>query len=146
VSRPALLDVNVLIALFDESHVHSRIAHDWFAGERHRGWATCPLTESGFIKIMSQPIAGRAQLQPAVLGLHLRGFRSSADHLFWPASISILDTDRFDLSAVRGRHLSDTYLAGLAHAHGGVLATFDRNIPITPVLGAATDLLEVIGP
>jgi toxin-antitoxin system PIN domain toxin len=146
VSRPALLDVNVLIALFDESHVHYQIAHDWFAGERHRGWATCPLTENGFVRVMSQPIPGRAPLQPSVLAMHLRGFCSSVDHVFWPASISLLDPDRFDLSATRGRHLSDVYLAGLAHAHGGVLATFDRTIPIKPIVGASADLLEVIGP
>src|SRR5215831_19580151 len=110
VSRPALLDVNVLIALFDESHVHHQIVHDWFGNERHRGWATCPLTENAFVRILTQPIPGRAPLQPGVLGLHLRGFCSSADHVFWAASISILDTDRFDLSAARGRHLSDVYL------------------------------------
>jgi len=146
VSRPALLDVNVLIALFDESHVHHQIAHDWFANQRQRGWATCPLTEYAFLRILTQPIAGRPPLQTGALGLHLRGFCSSVDHVFWPASISILDADRFDLSAARGRHLSDIYLAGLAHAHGGVLATFDRTIPIKPIVGAPADLLEVIGP
>jgi toxin-antitoxin system PIN domain toxin len=146
VRRPALLDVNVLIALFDESHVHYQIAHDWFADERHRGWATCPLTENGFIRVMSQLIPGRAPVPPSTLGLHLRGFCASEGHVFWPASISLLDPSRFDLSAARGRHLSDIYLAGLAHAHGGVLATFDRTIPIKPVVGAPADLLEVIGP
>jgi uncharacterized protein len=144
--RPALLDVNVLIALFEETHVHYQIAHDWFSENRHRGWATCPLTENGFVRIMSQPLAGRATLQPSALAMHLRGLCSTTDHLFWPASVSLRDTSRFDLSALPARHLTDVYLAGLAHANGGVFATFDRSIPTKPVVDAPPDLLEVIGP
>ena len=45
--RPALLDVNVLIALFDETHVHHEAAHDWFADNRAAGWATCAITRTG---------------------------------------------------------------------------------------------------
>ncbi len=85
-------------------------------------------------------------MQPGALTLHLHGLCSTADHLFWPASLSLRDTSRFELSAAPTRHLTDLYLAGLAHAHGGVLATFDRNIPIKPVVGAPADLLEVLGP
>jgi predicted nucleic acid-binding protein len=51
----ALLDVNLLIALFDASHVHHHLAHQWFAGCRSQGWATCPLTENACIRIISQP-------------------------------------------------------------------------------------------
>ena len=39
-SRPALLDVNLLIALFDPDHVHHDLAHDWFADNRGRGFAS----------------------------------------------------------------------------------------------------------
>jgi predicted nucleic acid-binding protein len=53
VRRTALLDVNVLVALFDPDHVHHEIAHDWFAEEGRDGWSTCPLTEAGFIRVLS---------------------------------------------------------------------------------------------
>ena len=145
-SRPVLLDVNILIALFEETHVHHQMAHDWFRENRHRGWATCPLTENGFVRIMSHPMAGRSTLQASVLAMHLRGLCSTSDHLFWPASLSLRDTSRFDLSAAPARHLTAIYLAGLAHANGGVFATFDRSIRMKPVIGAPPDLLEVIGP
>lgn len=47
----SLLDVNVLVALFFPDHVHHDLAHDWFADHRHLGWATCPLTENGLIRV-----------------------------------------------------------------------------------------------
>jgi predicted nucleic acid-binding protein len=51
----SLLDANMLIALFDEAHVHHQAAHDWLLINRSTGWATCPLTENACIRIMSQP-------------------------------------------------------------------------------------------
>ena len=53
--RPLLLDVNVLIALFDSAHLHHEAAHVWFAGNSARGWRTCPITENGFLRILSHP-------------------------------------------------------------------------------------------
>jgi len=50
----ALLDVNVLVALFHPDHVHHDLAHDWFVGHRHAGWATCPVTENGFLRVTVQ--------------------------------------------------------------------------------------------
>jgi predicted nucleic acid-binding protein len=55
VARIALLDVNVLVAFFDPDHVHHDLAHDWFAGQRRSGWATCAITESGFVRVISNP-------------------------------------------------------------------------------------------
>ena len=140
--KPPLLDVNVLIALFDPTHVHHDPAHDWFADNRSRGWATCPLTEIAFLRILSRPVEGRPAERPAVLASHLRALCGASDHLFWADSISLLDSARFDLSAAPQRQITDIYLAALAHAHGGVLATFDASIFAAAAIGAE---LEVIG-
>ena len=51
----ALLDVNVLIALLDAGHAHHARATEWLATELHYGWASCPLTQNGCLRIMSQP-------------------------------------------------------------------------------------------
>ena len=51
----ALLDVNVLIALFDAAHVHHRAASDWLGANIEQGWASCPLTQNGCLRILSQP-------------------------------------------------------------------------------------------
>jgi predicted nucleic acid-binding protein len=50
-----LPDVNVLVALFEPAHVHHALAHEWFAEARHKAWATCPLTQSGFLRVVTRP-------------------------------------------------------------------------------------------
>jgi uncharacterized protein len=135
----------VLIALFEHTHVHHEVAHGWFAENRSRGWATCPLTENGFVRVLSRPMTGRPTERVGVLSSHLAGFCAGHDHVFWTASISLRDSTLFDLSAATHRQLADIYLAGLAHVNGGVLATFDRSIPVRTILGSKPDLLEVIG-
>lgn len=144
-SRPALLDVNVLVALFDAAHVHHEAAHDWFADHRSDGWATCAITENGFIRVLTNPKSAINERTPAILD-SLRAFCASGHHVFWPDTISLRD-GLFDLSITQGhRQLTDIYLLGLAVKMGGVLATFDTTIPIKSVRGARRDMLAVIAP
>lgn len=145
-TRPALLDVNVLVALFDPDHVHHELAHDWFADHRSAGWATCPITINGFVRVLSQPLAGSVPLRPPQLIERLASFCSSPEHTFWPASVSLTDDAIFQRSYVAGpRRITDIYLLGLARKMKGVLATFDRSIPIGAVVGATRSTLAVIG-
>lgn len=144
-SRVALLDVNVLIALFDVQHIHHQVAHDWFAEQRPDGWATCPLTENGFVRIVSHP--GSRYLDatvPMLVGL-LRKFCSGSHHHFWADTPSLRDERLFDPRSVGGsRKVTDAYLLALAVKHGGCLATFDRGIPLDAVTGARPANLAVI--
>lgn len=143
----ALLDVNVLIALTDPDHVHHELAHDWFAEVGAAAWATCPLTENGFLRVLTNPGYHPAHLRPAAVASVLRRLRAGKGHQFWPDTLSLADTHRFDLGFVAGpRQLTDVYLLGLAHTHGGSLATFDRTIPLKAVRGATRATLQVIGP
>jgi predicted nucleic acid-binding protein len=87
-------------------------------------------------------VPARPAERPAILAGHLRALCGAADHLFWPDTISLLDAARLDLAAVPQRQLTDVYLAALARAHGGVLATFDSSIFAAAAPGAD---LEVIG-
>jgi uncharacterized protein len=144
VTRPSLLDVNLLIALLDPTHTQHEYAHDWFHDNRSRGWATCALTENGFVRVLSRDLPGRPADRPSLLLRHLKAFCASGDHVFWNADISLRDAERFDLSAAAHSQLTDIYLLGLAQAHGGVFATFDRSIPVNAVVGATRDTLEVI--
>jgi toxin-antitoxin system PIN domain toxin len=145
--RPALLDVNVLVALFDPDHVHHDLAHDWFADNRTAGWATCPITECGFVRVLANPAYGASVTRPADLLAGLRRFCASAHHLFWPDTVSLRDDKLFDMSRVGGhRQLTDIYLLGLAKTKRGRLATFDRTIPVRAVVGGQGELLAVISP
>ena len=142
----ALLDVNVLIALFNPSHVHHETAHDWFEDHRTAGWATCPLTENGFLRILSHPQAA-VEADRKTLFASLRTFCGSGHHERWPDAVSLLDETLFDPSAVVShRQITDVYLLGLATRMGGTLATFDASIPLRAVKGATTGNLSVIAP
>lgn len=143
----ALLDVNVLIALTDPDHVHHELAHDWFAEEGAAAWATCPVTENGFLRVLANPGYHSARLRPTAVASMLRRLCAAKGHQFWPDSVSLADSTRFDLAFVAGhRQLTDVYLLGLAHAHGGALATFDRTIPVKAVRAVTRATLHVIEP
>ncbi len=141
----ALLDVNVLVALFDPDHVHHEPAHRWFAENCVLGWATCPLTENGVVRILSNPAYSRAPGQAASVLRNLQVFCHSIEHVFWPDEVSLRDADLFDVGAPPvHRQVTDIYLLGLAVRSGGRLATFDRSIPITKVREATPDCLALI--
>jgi hypothetical protein len=146
-TRPALLDVNVLVALFDPDHIHHELAHDWFADNRTDGWATCPVTENGFLRVLANPAYGSAVTRPPDLATRLRRFCDSGHHQFWPDAVSLRDNALFDAAFIAGhRQLTDVYLLGLAKMKGGRLVTFDRAIPLKAVRGAGREALEVIAP
>lgn len=142
-SQTALLDVNFLIALFDPDHVHHDAAHAWFGANRSGGWASCPLTENGLVRILSNPAYSPAAERPADVAARLATFRDSGDHAFWPDDVSLCDTRAFEL-VVGHRHLTDVYLLGLAVRHDGRLATFDRSVPARAVRGARAGHLVVV--
>ena len=99
-----LLDVNVLVALFDPDHVHHQLAHDWFAETRASGWATCAVTEIGFVRVVSQPAYRSPVSRAADLVPLLRRFCSSPDHHFWaetPSNSRRQARESGDLSRVR---------------------------------------------
>jgi hypothetical protein len=147
VSRVALLDVNVLVALFDPDHIHHDVAHDWFADAGRSAWATCPLTEAGVVRVLSNSAYAGTVTRAVDLAARLRRFCGGAGHVFWPDEVSLLDGSLFDLSRAAGhRQLTDIYLLGLAHTRGGRLVTFDRTIPVRAVKGATAASLEIIAP
>lgn len=140
----ALLDANVLIALFDAAHLHHDKAHQWLSNQRSHGWASCPLTQNACIRIISQP-AYPGRLAIADIARRLQHATSAPNHHFWPDDVSLCDPQRFAHDRIlTPKHLTDLYLLALAAEHGGRLITFDRNIPIDAVPGASSDHLEVL--
>lgn len=132
----SLLDVNVLLALLDSAHVHHVRARDWFVSQASNGWASCPISQNGFVRIISQPKYPQPITVSEAITL-LESATSTSLHEFWPADISLLDESFLDRSRVHGpRQLTDLYLLSLAVARGGRLATFDAAIPLTAVPGA----------
>jgi toxin-antitoxin system PIN domain toxin len=142
--RRALLDVNVLLALLDSDHVSHDRAHDWLDLEVAAGWASCAITENGFVRILSQP-RYPSPVSPA-LAMDLLGRAcDSRHHAFWPCDVSVLDAQIVDRSRLHSpRQVTDAYLVALAVAHEGRFVTFDRSVSLTSVRGAAEEHLTVL--
>jgi toxin-antitoxin system PIN domain toxin len=140
----ALLDVNVLIALLDAAHVHHDAANRWFDATYEQGWASCPLTQNGCLRIMSTRAYPRAQPVAAVAE-RLREATSQYIHQFWPDEVSALDPLRFEQNRwLSSTQVTDAYLLGLAVHRGGCFVTFDRNVDRALVRGAGSEHLVVI--
>lgn len=129
-SQPrVLLDVNVLIALAWPNHVHHVPARRWFANQSAQGWATTPLTETGFVRVSSNKAVVPAAATPAASLQVLTGLCEQGDHEFWPDSARLLD-EPYDLARLAtARQVTDAHLLAVALGRGGRLATFDRGVP-----------------
>ena len=141
-----LLDVNLLVALAWPQHVHHGLAHHWLSRLAGAKWATCPLTQLGFVRISSNPKIIAEAVSPRAAAQALGRITSQPAHLFWPDDIALAGLPSFDSTAFSGhRQVTDAYLIELARHHKGRLATLDRSVP--GLLASAADrarLVEVI--
>ena len=140
----ALLDVNVLIALLDADHsLHGR-ATTWFAAHARTGWASCPITQNGCMRIMSHPAYPNALPVRSVVE-RLAEASASTLHEFWPDDISLLDSRIADSARIHGpRQITDVYLLALAVRHDGQFVTFDETVSRNAVTGSEKDCLLVL--
>jgi toxin-antitoxin system PIN domain toxin len=143
VSR-SLLDVNVLLALLDSDHVDHSTARDWLAGEIADGWASCAITESGFVRILSHPRYPNA-VSVAEAMERLANATESEHHELWPCDRALVDRRLFDPTRLHGpRQVTDAYLLALAVARDGRFVTFDHTVPLQAVAGAKPRHLVVL--
>jgi uncharacterized protein len=132
----ALLDVNVLIALLDADHSLHTPATAWFARHARDGWASCPITQNGCVRIMSHPGYPNA-LPVRALVERLAEAANGPLHEFWADNVSLLHTKVADASRIHGpRQVTDIYLLALAVRHSGRFVTFDQSVPLEAVRGA----------
>ena len=121
-----LLDVNVLIALTSRGHILHQHAHQWFDGVE--SWATTPLTETAYVRLMLNPFVIGAELRAADVLAALATLRRWPGHVFIEDASS-LAAPAIDLIGLRGqKQVTDAHLVNLAASHGAVLATLDTAI------------------
>jgi toxin-antitoxin system PIN domain toxin len=124
-----LLDTDLLIALLWPSHEQHDLALKWFTRHRAKGWATCPFTEAGFVRIVSNPAFSRDAVRPREAIQVLAANTAAKDHVFWPDELPFAEAAAFAGARLLGhQQLTDAYLLGLAIRRGGVLATLDQRI------------------
>ena len=137
-----LLDINVLIALIDPSHAHHGPAKKWFRANRAKGWATCPITENGLVRILSNPsYPGGADSVESTREV-LTTLCQQPGHTFWFDDVTIRNRRLFKTIA-GSKQLTDSYLLALAVEHGGRLVTFDRKLNVNSVVGGAGAILLI---
>jgi len=140
----ALLDVNMLIALLDGGHIHHRLATEWIEKNIGPGWASCPITQNGCMRIMSQSSYPNA-LPAAQVAARLAEATQHPSHQFWQDTISLLQPSGLKWDQVlSSRHVTDVYLLALAVERGGRLVTLDRGVPIEAISGALSSHLVVL--
>ncbi len=141
----SLLDVNTMVALAWPNHVHHEPAHRWFAEHHTEGWATCPLTESGFVRVSSSPRATPEARSPGEAVLLLRKIVELPYHTFWTDAVSLARNEEIRLERITGyRQVTDLHLLLLAIANGGRLVTFDRGVEQLVPQGIGSEALVVL--
>ena len=143
----ALLDVNALLALFWENHSFHTSFERWFASKQNRGWATCPTTEQGFVRVVSN--AAYVKPAPKVresLDLLEQATKLSKLHEFWADDLPLSALHPAIRQRIQGhQQLTDAYLLSLAIHHRGKLITFDRRmLALAPDGSAERDSLEIL--
>jgi toxin-antitoxin system PIN domain toxin len=123
-----LLDINVLVALAFPSNSSHKAAHAWFRREAERLWATCSLTQAGFLRLASRLLGGsRNAVQEALAGLE-QDCRSP-HHEYWSMDVDLRDLrDLLRARLIGPNQIADMQLLLLAHHRKGQLATFDAGI------------------
>ncbi len=143
-----LLDVNVLLALAWPNHLYHDRAHVWLTEQRQRRWATCPTTQSAFVRLSTNPKVVGQTVYPAQALSLLEANMDAPAHEFWRETLPVTKVlARLAEDLVGYRQITDAYLLGLAIHKKGVLATFDRSIThILPARSAFRKNLEIITP
>lgn len=140
----ALLDVNVLIALLDADHSLHERAFEWFGVHARGGWASCPISQNGCLRIMSHPGYPNPLPVAAVMERLAAATRGSY-HQFWPDDVSLLDPLIADPARIHGpRQLTDLFLLALAIHHGGRFVTFDTAVSLNAIKGAEKKHLVIL--
>jgi uncharacterized protein len=125
-----LLDVNVLIALLWPAHESHLPVQRWFQRHSRQGWATCPLTEAGFVRIVSNPAFSPDAVRPEEASRLLSANQKHDSHQFWPDEIGFAHALQLGRLRLGGhQQVTDAYLLGLALHRKGSLATLDRSVP-----------------
>ena len=134
------------MALFDPAHLNHEDAHRWFGSGKKHGWATCPTTINGCVRVLSNPAYPTVEATVAEVVSRLRGLCADAHHQFWPEEISLLDHGIFRSEFIEGpRKITDACLLAMVVARRGRLVTFDLAIPIKAVIGASSGDVERLG-
>jgi toxin-antitoxin system PIN domain toxin len=124
-----LLDVSVLLILHDTRHPHYKTVSQWFARPSSMPFATCPITQSGLVRLLTSGVPGLAPIRMQEARDALQRLVQLPGHVYWPDAPDWLKATESLLPRMQGhRQTTDAYLLGLAIHNKGKLATLDSGI------------------
>jgi hypothetical protein len=125
----ALLDVNALIALLWQEHPFHNRCVEWFTTAASAGWATCPVTESGFVRLLSNPaFTANPPSVSSALRVLQTATESGANHQFWKDDLPLSTLRARWSRGLNHKQITDAYLLALTVHHRGCLVTFDAKM------------------
>lgn len=139
-----LLDVNVLVALSWPQHTSHPTALKWMTRHGREGWATCPFTEAGFVRIISNPAFSRDALDPQQALSLLRANLQHPAHQFWPDTLRVYDALMKVRQITGHNQTTDAYLLALAISRRARLVTLDKSLAKLLPAGAPGESVVVL--
>ncbi len=141
----SLLDVGVLISLLDANHEHHTAVMGWWS-QNEAPWASCPITQNGYLRIVTQPkYANAISVHEAIH--KLTQAVSTTAHVFLSDDISLLNKQHVAHQHIQGSlQMTDIYLLALSVAHGARFVTLDTGISHGAVPQATDASVHVIKP
>jgi toxin-antitoxin system PIN domain toxin len=137
-----LLDINILLALADPQHPHRSRALAFFPQAQAEGWAMCPLTENGFLRILGHPNYPGGPGSPDLARPIIKSPCTAPGHQFWVDAISLCDSGAIPVLPP-SKDLTDAYLLALAAYRKGRFATFDHRVKASAIPGVSDSYFPV---
>lgn len=138
--KAALLDTNVLLALAWPNHQHHAQAHAWFAAGSKKGWATCALTQLGFIRLSSNPAYTTHAVSPQDAAALLQQWTRLKTHRFWNSPAA--DNPAIYVRAIGHQQVNDAWLVKVARVNSGRLVTLDTRLPVHALKPGLVEIIE----
>jgi toxin-antitoxin system PIN domain toxin len=126
-SNPLLLDVNVLFAIAWPNHQFHAAALRRLESSRV-SWATCALTELGFIRLSSSPAAVPSPKSPAEAAMMLASMTRDPLHVYFGSLPSPVRSPEAFQRILGSKQVTDVYLLSLARRHDATFLTFDSKL------------------
>jgi toxin-antitoxin system PIN domain toxin len=138
--KTALLDTNVLLALAWPNHQHHIQAHQWFAAQGEKAWATCALTQLGFVRLSSNPVYTASSVSPQNAAELLRRWTRFRGHHFWASPEA--DKPAIYAQCIGHQQVNDAWLVEVARRNSGRLFTFDTRLPVHSTTAGLVEVIE----
>ena len=139
--RCLLLDVNALMALAWPNHQHHRAVVARLDRRPAPEWATCALTQLGFVRLSANPAVVGVRRTPAQALDLLGELVADPRHRYLTPLPALPEvTSHFD-HLLGHQQVTDAYLLAVAAANEAILLTLDRRLAPPAAVSANVEVL-----